>query len=1147
MATEFINEFEVYDENKDKHLGLTEIFVRVQMGPNDNNGFRYVPLSHIVEYINDSQFNHISTVAQFQDLLKKQKSDGKLHLKVLDEQYKMILGSSVLNDTGIYTLNQAIPELYVSDDLNGVKLENGKEVEDNVEYGLKRAVEIRKSDGFNSNDPYVYVELNDGQGMKFVKKSEIGYYDLGRFISLQEIQDNGGDVLDAIKDKDLFTNENVYVSKIFTSSTCSVGLVKEKEELDIENLKIKSFEVKENGEIEKVDINLEAKYSEQFAYKKDGQSLLDIANYEVDRQGKGDYIKVVFKGETVPTLIDISNLHFMNDSGRAGEQIEKTDFQTNPGKYVGKSLVYATGTGEDAYERELEPLTLQQASTTFKHITTMQENTDENAVMQDGTYLRLKDGRYVEENKTVRPNCYDFVNYYDTDFDAYFVLYEPTSDFKGAIVNKDAFKSQSMVLSPDGKQLKLNNAIKIKLSAKPMSECDLVQTSSLDQMVESAELLSKPALNEMGVLDYSNLGDIAKTQKTAEEKDEIIKKANEKFVEDYKNGIYVLDKVVDDEGKLVELDPQHKRYSLTEMSTIVDPSCDRKEYKYFGSGDLVYDAKTGKLTGGKIYDTKEAIAKELGKGVRNLFIAGCSLFSLGGVFALAIAPVAVAALFAGLTVYPIGKAIYEGIKGYNINKKYYNYEKIDENRKVFSDEINEELADLYSQTKDKLAQANQETRKAIEKKVRAEILADPELANLKGDALQKKIDDMSKDDYKALTNGNRMQYFGVFLDRMKRLEEKADNLSTTNLKSEFRVEDGKAKVTPENAAMFSKYRQDILALQKEIRKLSKQAKHNPEKQREMQEKISQYNLMTTNYISMGEEKEKNQLCETTTDKVYMMKAMILLKEFGDIIEKEGFAGKFSDDEKNFISHLGYDPIKSQFTYDGKVFETSKLSVSTAVRKLTKGKASTKLTPIETVMTTITQKLCDFGREFPSYDYEKGKGCALTCSINCEKDNVMPKKQEATAEAINANEAEATATSEVQTANGEHVAEAKNDEGDRKNKGNGKNKGKTAESPETKTRLSTESLEALLNNIFELGKLDQKYFDQDEDIENDIDDKIDKLEKLIRKDLHLLDRGAKNNTGKYAKYKDDIKKADGILKMHKLINERNATFNVETTI
>lgn len=1144
MATEFINEFEVCDEDKVKNLGLTEIFVRVQMGAN----IKYFPLSKIVEYVNDSTFRRINSISQFNNLLEKQRSDGQFNLKALNNNDEMFIGSSVLNDTGFYTLNQAIPELYVSDDLNGVKLENGKEVEDNVEYGLKRAVEIRKSDGFNSNDPYVYVELNDGQGMKFVKKSEIGYYDLGQFISLQEIQNNGGDVLDAIKDKDLFTNENVYVSKIFTSSTCSVGLVKEKEELDIENLKIKSFEVKENGEIEKVDINLEAKYSEQFAYKKDGQSLLDIANYEVDTQGKGDYIKVVFKGETVPTLIDISDLHFMNDSGRAGEQIEKTDFQANHGKYVGKSLVYATGTGEDAYERELEPLTLQQASTTFKHITTMQENTDENAVMQDGTYLRLKDGRYVEENKTVRPNCYDFVNYYDTDFDAYFVLYEPISDFKGAIVNKDVFKSQSMVLSPDGKQLKLNNAIKIKLSAKPMSECDLVQTSSLDQMVESAELLSKPALNEMGVLDYSNLGDIAKTQKTAEEKDEIIKKANEKFVEDYKNGIYVLDKVVDDEGKLVELDPQHKRYSLTEMSTIVDPSCDRKEYKYFGSGDLVYDAKTGKLTGGKIYDTKEAIAKELGKGVRNLFIAGCSLFSLGGVFALAIAPVAVAALFAGLTVYPIGKAIYEGIKGYNINKKYYNYEKIDENRKVFSDEINEELADLYSQTKDKLAQTD---REAVRKFVKNQILSDPELANLKGDALQKKIDErinaMSKDDYKSLTNGNRMQYFGVFLDRMKRLEEKADNLSTTNLKAEFRVEDGKAKVTPENAAMFSKYRQDILALQKEIRKLSKQAKHNPEKQREMQAKISQYNLMTTNYISMGEEKEKDQLCETTTDKVYMMKAMILLKEFGDIIEKEGFASEFDEDDKKFISHLEYDPIKSQFTYDGKVFETSKLSVSTVARKLTKGKASTKLTPIETVLTTITQKLCDFGREFPSYDYEKGKGCALTSSINCEKDKVMEKKTETTAEATKANEAEATATSEVETIVDENVSDADNDKKDKNSKVERKDKGKSAKSPETKTRLSPESLEALLNNIFELGKLDRKYFDQDEDIDNDIDDKIDKLEKLIRKDLHLFDRVAKNKNDKYAKYKSQIIEADEILKKHKLINERNATFNVETTI
>lgn len=88
---------------------------------------------------------------------------------------------------------------------------------------------------------------------------------------------------------------------------------------------------------------------------------------------------------------------------------------------------------------------------------------------------------------------------------------------------------------------------------------------------------------------------------------------------------------------------------------------------------------------------------------------------------------------------------------------------------------------------------------------------------------------------------------------------------------------------------------------------------------------------------------------------------------------------------------------------------------------------------------------------------------------------------------------------------------------------------------------------MLNNISELGKLDQKYFDQDKDIDNDVDDKIDKLEKLIQKDLHLFDRVAKNKNDKYAKYKSRIIEADEILKKHKLINERNATFNVETTI
>ena len=302
------------------------------------------------------------------------------------------------------------------------------------------------------------------------------------------------------------------------------------------------------------------------------------------------------------------------------------------------------------------------------HVIGYNFNTDANEIMKDGTYLRIKDGRYVEENKTVRPNCYEFVGFYDTDFDAYFVLFEPTSEFKGIIVDKDVFKTSSSI-SIQGKELKLNNAIKIKLTSKPMMECDLIQTSSNNQMIESAELLNYPKLKEDGTIDYIYTGYFEKIEKDQDEKTEIIKQTNAEFVEKYKNGQYVIDKVVDDEGNLVELDQQKKRYSLSTIKTIPDPANDLQQYKYFGKDNLIYDARTGRFTGGPKYNTKAAIGREIGKGLKNLFIATASLFSLGGVFALAIAPVAVLGVFAGLVAYPIGKSIVEAIKGFRINRK----------------------------------------------------------------------------------------------------------------------------------------------------------------------------------------------------------------------------------------------------------------------------------------------------------------------------------------------------------------------------------------------------------------------------------------------------------------------------------------------
>ena len=1136
MATQFINEFEAYRGNNEN---LSNVFVRVQMGSN----IRYVSLSNIVEYINDSRYRHINSINEFNNLLDRQKRDEMIHLMAVDNNNNLLLGSSVDNDTEIYTRTNEIPDIYVSRDLNGVK-EDGSE--DRVEDGLKRAVEIKKSIGFNNSDPYVYVELSNDPNMKFLRKDQIGFYDAGRFVSFEDVVrfNRDVDLLSIIRDRDLYTIDNIYVTKIFTSSTCSVGEVKAREQIDIENLKLHSFNIEANGEINEIDLDLDTKYSEQFSYRDENQNLLDISNYEVNRQGRGDYIKVIFKGESVPTLIPISNLHFIDSTGGAGGQIDKEEFLTNPNRFVGQALIFVTEEDGETYQRELEPLTIEQTSLIFSNVRTMQVNTDANAIMKDGTYLRIKDGRYVEENKTIRPNCYEFVGFYDTDFDAYFVLFEPTSEFKGIILSKDAFKTSSSI-SIQGKELKLNNAIKIKLTSKPMMECDLIQTSSNNQMIESAELLNYPKLKEDGTIDYIYTGYFEKIEKDQDEKTEIIKQTNAEFVEKYKNGQYVIDKVVDDEGNLVELDQQKKRYSLSTIKTIPDPANDLQQYKYFGKDNLIYDARTGRFTGGPKYNTKAAIGREIRKGLKNLFIATASLFSLGGVFALAIAPAAVLGVFAGLVAYPIGKSIVEAIKGFRINRKNYQYtDRVDENRKHFSDEINDDLSELYSQTQDKLTQSNYDILKDY---VKNQILSssDPEIAGLKGRKLQAEIDKrirtISEDEYKSLTRKSRAQYLGVFLDRMKKIEEKTDDFATTKFYADFRVVEGKAEVTPANAPLFSKYRQEMQALEKEIKKLRRGAKNDPIKKAELENKLREYKEKSNNYISFGKEHEKNPEFDVVTDKVYLMKGLIAFKEFGDIIEQEDeFKDYFSADEKEFISHLDYNPQKNQFTYDGKIFSTTNL-----MNDVISDKTQKENVPMERVLNIITQKIYNYGKALPSYEYENGNTLIKSANFEIDNETINSTNETDSIAEIQQPEVAVDNSEMAKNAHTEQPIEREHSERSIEEQSNSSNSSENTVS--TKTRLNRENLETLLNRISELDKLDKMYYGPDEEMIDDIDDKIKYLEDLIRKDLHLLKSAGRSTSDRYVKYKRQIVQAEKMLKEHQIMNERRAKINVGAKI
>ena len=1118
MATQFINEFEAYKSGSGR---LADIFVSVRLGSN----LRHIPLSQIVVYVNDSTFRHISSLNEFNRLLNKQKADGEIRLMAVDGNNNPLFGSSVDNDTQLYTRTNEIPEIFVSRDLNGVRADGS---EDKVEYGLKRAVEIKKSTNFNNNDQYVYVELANDSNMKFIKKDQIGYYDAGRFRSLKDLvdADPSVDLLAVIRDKDLYTVDNIYVTKIFSSSTCSVGEVKARERIDIPNLKIHSFNIDEKGNITTTDLDIDTKYSEQFAYKKDNQALLDISNYEANNQHRGDYIKVIFKGESSPTLVPIDNL-YLKDSAGVGEHIDKEVFLSNPSRYVEQSLYFVPDTEDMTSRKELEPLTVEQANLIYDNVYTMQVNSNADAVMRDGTYLRLKDGRYIEENKSVRPNCYDFVGLYDTDFDAYFVLFEPTSDFKGMIVSKDAFSARSSIIER-GKELKLANAIKIKLSSKPMIECDLIQTSSTNQVAESAELLNKPNLNNDGTIAYLYTGFLDKIERSQEEKTQTIKDANADFIEKYKNGQYILDKVVDDEGKFADLDQQKNRYSLSAIITRPDSANELNEYKYFSKNKLTYDARTKRFTGGPKYNTREAIGREMAKGLKNIFVATGLLFSLGGVFALTIAPFAVAGVFAGLVAYPIGKSIIEVVKGYRINRRDYKYkDRVEENRKQFSKEVNEELNELYFQTKDKLDQVNYEF---VKEHFKRQILesSDPAIAGLRGSKLQSEIDkrirEMPDDEYRLLTQIPRGQYIGAFLDRMKKIEEKKDNFATTKYYADFQVVDGRAEVTPANAYLFSKYREEMSALEKDIKRLRRGAKTDPNKRALLESKVREYQVKTMNYQSLGKECKRDPRFDIVDDKINLMKGLMIFKEFGDIFEQEEkFKDYFTPEEKDFISHLDYNPEKNQFTYDGKVFNTTN-----SINQTISHKKQKKFVPVDKIVNTVSQKICDYGKDMPTYLYEKGNTLIKSANFEIDKDTINTTTETEVAPVAPG--------SEVAPVAPEMVAPTPPAP-----------KNKTGKRSSTMTKLTPKRLETLLDRISELGELDKQYFGPDEDMSNDIDDKIKDLENLIREDLHLLKSAGASSSDRYVKYKRRIVIAEMILKQHRLMNEKRAKINVSAKI
>ena len=103
----------------------------------------------------------------------------------------------------------------------------------------------------------------------------------------------------------------------------------------------------------------------------------------------------------------------------------------------------------------------------------------------------------------------------------------------------------------------------------------------------------------------------------------------------------------------------------------------------------------------------------------------------------------------------------------------------------------------------------------------------------------------------------------------------------------------------------------------------------------------------------------------------------------------------------------------------------------------------------------------------------------------------------------------------------------------------------APAPVQRTRLSKQSLEALLGNIEKLTELDNLYLSSDDEIPGDIDAQISELEAKIEQDKHLLKKAMSSSTNSYHVYKVRIIEAEKAIKKHRISydNRKNIRITV----
>ena len=844
-----------YTVNKNnKGVPLSKLFVKVNNKNTTGGKDEYISLDKLRIHRSHGEDSAVSSLEQFEEELKKS-GNGDL----------IYNGYRLNSDKNVYKETVHLPKTFVSDYV---------EVKDEqIPYGLKRVHNVEKANStiVGGANPYVLVKLAGQDKYTLVDGKKLKYYSNG---VEQTLEGKDLNVFNLPEDISLFTEDNKRVESVYAGTTFSIieKAVATEQAKDNE-LSFSTFELDENGEptldkdgkYKKVTESVEPVYSEHEFVKVGETPYIQATNYQASMDENGDFVRVSLKGSGEKTLVNIDELYLKGVNGERSENKLPTDYKESQ-KSVGKSVFVKLPNGTFA---ETEPLRAQEILVRYTKQETLAETTKEEDILTDNSYLRLQNnGKYVKEQDVIKPIFFNFVEE-TADYDKLLVIYQKEGKDLSVIVPKDTFKN-SPTVNYDGVTLNAKDAYHVVRSTEKDSSA--IQTSSMGRNFESALITHK----------FDRVRGKVST--------EIVEGLNveeqiKAILELYKKGEYEIDNFMDENGNLVVLDKEKKRFIKTDKVLLRDYLGETNPYKYLKDNKITIE--NGQVKGGPKYDAKKGIKGDFKKCSKAYITFFTLTFSFPGLLLFAASPALFGVLAGAAALTALIIPFKNLIQKWRINKNYKYKDRTEKNRKHWTKDFEKEFQKMYEQGLD---ESNMRELKFLTKRIKKlskQVKKDPsKQADL--DRYTKLLELKNNPPKGTELDDKRLNDKERFLTKFALLENRMLALHTSKYISEFSLKDGKAQINAGNAAQMTTFLNELKKYDDQIKSLEKYVKSHKDKQTEayLASLKASREGMVQHYVSRGVITPKSKQLEKLQQKANRFKGFMLAKFYGEELKDE---------------------------------------------------------------------------------------------------------------------------------------------------------------------------------------------------------------------------------------------------------------------